>query len=40
LGAAGGPGIMGRQITRAAGGRPVAAVSDPAKKAFCLGYSL
>jgi crotonyl-CoA carboxylase/reductase len=37
-GAAGGLGSMGLQITKAAGGRPVAVVSDDAKKQFCLDH--
>ncbi len=37
-GAAGGLGSMALQIVRAAGGRPVAVVSDAAKRQFCLDH--
>ena len=37
-GASGGLGSMALDITRAAGGRPVAAVSDASKRAFCLDH--
>jgi len=37
-GAAGGLGAMGLQIARALGGRPVAVVSDQAKRQFCLDH--
>ncbi len=37
-GAAGGLGGMGLQIAAAMGGRPVAVVSDEAKRQFCLDH--
>ncbi|HLI11432.1 MAG TPA: crotonyl-CoA carboxylase/reductase [Alphaproteobacteria bacterium] len=37
-GAAGGLGSMALQIARAAGGRPVAVISDEAKRQFCLDH--
>jgi crotonyl-CoA carboxylase/reductase len=37
-GAAGGLGSMGLQVAKAAGGRPIAVVSDDAKRQFCLDH--